>query len=360
MKEKVVLALSGGVDSLSAALFLREEFDVIGLHLHTYGDKEDLTLLQEACTRFSVPLYVEDVRKDFRYKVIEKVKQEYIAARTPNICTHCNAELKIPALLSFADKMNIRYVATGHYARLVRNGNNHFIRMAKDRWKDQSYMLYRLSREQRSRLLLPLGERLKQDVKRYAAENGLHDVAAQRESYGLCFTEGKSYSEFLREELPEVDALSGGEVIDERGNKVGTHNGYPFYTIGQWKGLNTTEKLYVRKLIPQSNTIIAGKKEECFAKHLHLKDIHIHQMEKVLSSSSQQRFLIKIRGKDEGTFGFLYMTGNNDKTIDTMQIPESIRIDFEQPVFAPMAGQDAVVYDGQDTIVLGGTIAPMV
>lgn len=359
MKEKVVLALSGGVDSLSAALFLREEFDVIGLHLHTYGDKHDLTLLQEACTRFSVPLYVEDVRKDFRYKVIETVKREYIAARTPNICTHCNAELKIPTLLSFADKMNIRYVATGHYARLVRYGNDHLIRMAKDRWKDQSYMLYRLSSEQRSRLLLPLGERLKQDVKLYADENGLHDVVAQRESYGLCFTGGKSYADFLREELPEVEALSGGEVIDERGNKVGTHNGYPFYTIGQWKGLNTTEKLYVRKLIPQSNTIIAGKKEECFAKHLYLKDIHIHQVEKALSSSLQQRFLIKIRGKDEGTFGSLLLNGVNDKSIDATQIPESIRIDFEQPVFAPMAGQDAVVYDDKDTIVLGGTIAPM-
>lgn len=360
MKEKVVLALSGGVDSLSAALFLRKDFDVVGLHLQTFGEKEDLTLLQEACKKLSIPLYTEDVRWQFRLKVIERVKQEYLSARTPNICTHCNAELKIPALLSFADKMNIHYVATGHYAKLLKQEDSCLIQMAKDKWKDQSYMLYRLNQSQLMRLLLPLGESLKQEVKQYADENGFGTVASQRESYGLCFTNGKPYGDFLRSELPELKRLSGGEVKDTDGNTAGTHEGYPFYTIGQWKGLNTKEKLYVRQIIAQSNTVIVGKKEDCFAKNILLTDIHLHQREKLLAECYRQTFLVKIRGKDEGNRGRLYLSCNDTGNENSMQIPQSIRINFEQAVFAPMPGQDAVIYDEHNTIILGGTIASAV
>lgn len=348
MKEKILVALSGGVDSLSAALLLQESYEVIGLHILMHQENETSAELFESCKRCGIELFETDATLDFRTKVEDYFIESYIAGSTPNICTHCNAVLKFPALLSFADKSGIEKIATGHYADTVRKDGRFLIRQAADNWKDQSYMLYRLSQEVLSRLVLPLGGLQKAEVKEFALQHGLSDIASKRESYGLCFTNGPSYSDYLLSRHPELANLQGGKVTDQSGKPIGTHKGYPFYTLGQFRGLDLREKLYVTSIDPISNTLCVGEKKSCFAASVKACLPIVHQMERIANGET---FLIKIRGKDEGTPGRVHIM---EEGSDGQQ---HAVVNFDKPVFAPMRGQDIVAYAEDGTIAFGAKIA---
>lgn len=354
MKERIVVALSGGVDSLSTAVYLQKDYQVIGLHLQMTETNEDLEEVRRICKSLDIPFFEKNIQKEFRENVIETFKNDYLNARTPNICTHCNHCVKIPALLEFADEKGINKVATGHYAQVIQRNDSYLLQMAADRWKDQSYMLYRLNQQQLSRLVLPLGGINKQDVKEYAAKKGFGKTAKQRESYSLCFTQGKNYKDFLLEQCPELSSLENGTVINSNGEQIGTHKGYPFYTVGQYKGLETKEKLYVTAIDHHQNLITAGQKSDCFHSTVEIDTLHLHQAKRI---ENCEKFLIKIRGKDEGTIGSIRLSKQETQDMPTSNnAPTKAIITFDNAVFAPMRGQDVVAYANDDTIVLGGVI----
>lgn len=365
MYKKILVGLSGGVDSLSVALFLRKQgYEVVGAMLEMFAQIEldsnkiesssskiesssnkfnsNYAELIEYADKIGVEVYYIDTKKKFEDKVINHFCKSYIDGITPNICVHCNQNVKIPTLIELAKELSCDYVATGHYARIRKEGERYVLYQALDAWKDQSYMLHRLSQEQLSKLILPLGNYKKEDIKTYMRENGFEQVAKKRESFSICFTQNKSYKDFLIEKHPELLTLKGGEIIDKENKIIGYHNGYPFYTIGQNKGLetNSEERLYINKIIPQNNTLTVGDKASCYVKELTISEINYIKYETLCGDYC---FRVKIRGKDEGTIAMI--TFNNDKA----------KIHFTTPVFAPTHGQSIVIYENED-IVCGGEI----
>ena len=337
---RVLVGLSLGVDSLATALLLKaESFYVVGVCLRIHEQTPDLEKVKSICEENEIEFHYVDLRQEFQTTVVKRFADYYLKGFTPNICTHCNAEFKIETLLKYADIYSCHYVATGHYAQI----ENAQIKIAKDSWKDQSYMLYRLKENQRKRLLLPLGDKMKDEVKDFVRERGYHEIANKRESFGLCFTDGQHYSEYLLNQYPQLKNLENGKVIDKNNQVVGTHRGFPFYTIGQYKGMQIKEKLYINKIIAEENTLVVGEKSECYFSTIELNSLVFSQ--NLESIKLNAAYLTKIRGKDEGSLAFL-------KEIS----PNHALIQFSKPVFAPMQGQDVVVYDENSSILFGGRI----
>jgi tRNA-uridine 2-sulfurtransferase len=299
---KIMVAMSGGVDSSLAAALLHEQgHDVTGVTMHLWADDderlaESLCCSQEmtasarrVCAQLGIPYYVFNYQREFRKHVIEYFLQGYAQGLTPNPCLECNRAVKFGALLSRARQLGYEYVATGHYARIgpildfglpildlpgahpiqnpkskIQNGFS--LLRAVDRDKDQSYMLYMLGQEELARLVFPLGGYTKSEVRAMAAERGLAS-AEREESQDICFVPGGDYRNLLREEQPE--SLRPGPVVDQQGRELGRHGGLPLYTIGQRRGLGIAggEPLYVVALDVVRNAVVVGPKEalECNA-----------------------------------------------------------------------------------------------
>ena len=340
MQERVLVGLSLGVDSLATALLLKAEpFSVVGVYFHLHQEAKDLEKVRKICDDNNIEFHYVNLQEEFYKDVIIPFADFYLKGLTPNICSYCNAEFKIEKLLQYAEKFSCNYIATGHYARK----NDSLIGIAKDSWKDQSFMLYRLSEKQREKLLLPLGQKMKDEVKDFVRQCGYEEIANKRESFGLCFTNGKHYSEFLLEKYPELKKLENGKVFNKNNQEIGTHKGYPFYTIGQYKGLNCEEKQYINKIIAEENAIFVGEKSDCYFSTLRLNSLVFSQNIENIKLNTQ--YLTKIRGKDEGNFATLREISSNHSIIE-----------FSQRVFAPMQGQDVVVYDENNFILFGGRI----
>lgn len=340
MQNRVLVGLSLGVDSLATALKLKtESFYVVGLYFKIHEQATDLEKVRSICEERGIEFHFVDLQEEFQSKVVANFVSSYIKGLTPNICSLCNAEFKIENLLKYAEKFSCDFVATGHYAQ--KNGS--LIGIAKDSWKDQSYMLYRLSERQREKLLLPLGEMMKDEVKEYVRLNGYEEIANKRESFGLCFTNGKHYSDYLLERHPELKELENGKVCDRNFQQIGSHKGFPFYTIGQYKGLDLKERLYINRIIAEENMLIVGEKSECYFSTLRLNSLVFSQ--NIENVKLNTPYLTKIRGKDEGNFATLREISSNHSIIE-----------FSQRVFAPMQGQDVVVYDENNFILFGGRI----
>lgn len=340
MQNRVLVGLSLGVDSLATALLLKtKSFFVVGVYFHLHQEAKDLEKVKKICEQNQIEFHYVDLREEFYKEVMIPFADYYLKGFTPNICTHCNAEFKIKNLLHYADLFSCDKIATGHYARI----ENSQLQIAKDNWKDQSFMLYRLTKKQKERLILPLGEMMKDEVKDFVRQRGYTEIANKRESFGLCFTNGLHYSEYLLNQYPQLKNLENGKVINENNQPIGTHKGFPFYTIGQYKGMNINEKLYINKIIAEENTLVVGEKSQCYFSTLRLNSLVFSQ--EIENIKIETPYLTKIRGKDEGNFASLREISPNHATIE-----------FNQKVFAPMQGQDVVLYDENNFILFGGRI----
>jgi tRNA-specific 2-thiouridylase len=360
MKRRVVVAMSGGVDSsVVAGMLVEEGYDVVGLTIKTYRYEDvggnagnessccSLDGIQDARTvaaRIGIPHYVLDFSEPFDSEVIGDFVSEYLNGRTPNPCVVCNRKIKWEELLRKADALGAEFIATGHYARVRFDprGGRYIVSRGQDAAKDQSYALWALTQESLARTLFPLGGLTKTEVRARAAGFDL-PVADKGESYEICFIPDDDYERFLKERVPGLgDRVKGGQVVME-GKVVGTHRGYPFYTIGQRKGLGIAggEPLYVTGIDPGTNRIEIGRKEELFHGGLIARKVN---MMKYADCRTPLRVDARIRYKDQGGAARAVETDDGRLCVEFMERRRAIT-----------PGQSVVLYEGED-VVGGGVI----
>ena len=345
---KVMIGMSGGVDSSVAAFLLKEQgYDCVGVTMKLYaGENADSTCCglddvedaKSVCRKMGIPHYTFNFQDAFARDVIKPFAAEYEAGRTPNPCIACNRFLKFGALWRRAWELGCDYVATGHYVRICREGDQFFLRTAADRAKDQSYVLYFLSREQLSHALFPLGDLTKPQVREIAARQGFLN-AKKHDSQDICFVPDGDYGAFLASWRGKDYAP--GNFIDRDGNVLGRHRGAPCYTLGQRKGLGVpaATRLYVTGKDMASNTVTLGSNEELFSSTLSAGDLRFTGEVPEAGALVQA----KVRYSQQPQPCRVYPAG------------EKLRVEFLEPQRAITPGQAVVLYDG-DTVLGGGTI----
>ncbi|MBR4769074.1 MAG: tRNA 2-thiouridine(34) synthase MnmA, partial [Lachnospiraceae bacterium] len=274
--------MSGGVDSAVAALLLKQAgYDVIGVTLRTWPGKEgqesrccEIDDARETARTIGIPYYAFSCEADFEDRIVRPFVSGYLNGKTPNPCVICNREIKWERLIYHANVLKADYVATGHYATVIRLENGRYtVRKALHGEKDQTYMLYRLTQEQLKRTLMPLGDYAKADVRKIAEEAGIR-VASKPDSQEICFVPDGSYSDFIKEhENGEVPG--SGHFVDESGNVLGVHEGIQRYTIGQRKNLGIAmgHPVYVTAIRPETNEVVIGENEDLFTTSVTAKSI---------------------------------------------------------------------------------------
>lgn len=264
--KSVLVGMSGGIDSTAVCNMLIEKgYRVVGLTLVTCDSflaaAEDAAALAE---RLGIEHHIADVRDEFRTMVVQPFIDSYLAGYTPNPCVNCNPAMKFRLLCEWADKLGCEKIATGHYVKIKTLDGKHYIVTGNDSRKDQSYFLWKLTQEQLSRCIFPLGEWDKEDVRGYLQAAGHQVLARGGESMEVCFISG-DYRDFLRENIPNVDdVIREGFFVDVDGRKIGTHSGHPYYTIGQRKGLGIAlgHPAYVIRINAAKNTVMLGNEEQ--------------------------------------------------------------------------------------------------
>ncbi|NTW33301.1 MAG: tRNA 2-thiouridine(34) synthase MnmA [Bacteroidetes bacterium] len=357
-KGRVLMAMSGGIDSSIAALLLHEKgYEVIGFTLKTWDYESSCSSKKETgccsldsindardmAVKLGVKHYVIDVREEFNKFIVDDFIHEYLSGRTPNPCVLCNTHIKWELLLSKANMLDCEYISTGHYARVREENNRAVLYKGVDESKDQSYVLWGLKQEYLKRTLFPLGEMFKQDIRKIATNLGFDNLAKKSESYEICFIPDNDYRSFLNHKIEGLSTkFAGGDFITTTGKFLGKHKGFPFYTIGQRKGLNiaTGIPLYVLEIIPDTNTIVLGEKDELKKNSMFAGKINMIKYKNV---PEKTEVLTKIRYKDKGALSYLKMEGDN------------VKVDFVNEVNAIAPGQSAVFYE-KDDVVGGGII----
>ncbi len=355
---KVLAGMSGGVDSsVAAAILLERGYDVIGATIAPFVTgaaenpekvvsrvKTSIDDAAEVCSKLGIPHYVFDFSEFFRRKVVDYFAAEYLKGRTPNPCVHCNPIIKWGLLLKEADSLGAAFIATGHYANVIFNeeSGRFFIRKGADNKKDQSYFLWKLTQNNLKRTIFPLGGMTKEETRKKAKNIGL-DIHQKADSQEVCFIPEDDYRNFLRKILPDIDENIGKGKIIFQGKEAGTHSGFPFYTIGQRKGLGITHKcpLYVEKIISEENIVEVNEEIHLFKEKLTASNVNI---QKFASPPQKTEFTAKIRYRDKGTPAFCKFMENG-----------RIEVKFASPVRAVTPGQSVVLYDGKD-IAAGGII----
>lgn len=342
LRKKVVVAMSGGVDSSVAAALLKEEgYEVLGVTMCHYDGDKNLEAVHQIAQKLGISWYILDFTKEFKRLVIDYFCKEYLAGRTPNPCVICNLKIKFGLLLKKAKSLGADYIATGHYAinEYEQKINRFQLKRGVDGSKDQSYFLYRLNQDILPYVLFPLGRFKKSQSRELAKKFGLKNYKKE-ESQEICFIREGDYRKFLRQNISE--SIKQGKFIDNSGNILGIHQGIPFYTIGQRKrlGVSSNKRRYVIKINSQENSIILGKEEDLYQNKLIIKDLNFISGDKL---SDAIKVEVKIR----------YNCKKSSAIISPYE-DDKILIDFEKPQRAITPGQSAVFYQGD--IVIGGGI----
>lgn len=336
--------MSGGTDSSVAALLLQDAgYEVVGVTFRFYekdGDTEYLDDAKELCNRLGIQHIISDQRELFKTTIIDYFIDEYMAGHTPVPCTLCNNYLKWPLLSQLADQIGIYHIATGHYVQKQKiDGFWHIINGA-DEDKNQSFFLWGLPQDILERMILPMGALTKQRVREIAQERGFLKAAKKKDSLGVCFCP-MDYRTFLRENVA-TEAIQKGKFIDEKGNFIAMHEGYPFYTIGQRRGLgiDLNQAVFVKEIIPAENRVVLGNLKSLERTEMRLKNYNIINPELLL-------------GKDDVIVKIRYRKQENRCRV-TLLDDNTLYIQLHEPLTAIAAGQAAAFY--RDNVVLGGGI----
>ncbi|PYG87455.1 tRNA (5-methylaminomethyl-2-thiouridylate)-methyltransferase [Ruminiclostridium sufflavum DSM 19573] len=355
--KKVMLGMSGGVDSsVAAAILLQQGYEVIGVTLQIWQDmNEEMQKSEGGCcslsavddarrvaNRLGIPYYVLNFKDIFNKTVIEYFKEEYFRGRTPNPCIACNRHVKWQAMLDKAVSMGIDYIATGHYAKVLYNteSGRYILKKSVTDRKDQTYALYNLTQEQLSRTVMPVGDYPKEQIREMAREMGL-SVASKPDSQEICFVHDNDYGRFLAESCGKK--IVPGKFVDTRGNILGEHRGIVHYTVGQRKGLGIAfgKPMFVVGLDADTNTVVLGDDSEVFSNELTAADLNFISVDK---PADGMRVGAKVR----------YSAKESPATIHVLN-DDRVRVVFDEPQRAITPGQAVVFYDG-DAVVGGGTI----
>ena len=346
MKEnrRVLLGMSGGTDSSVAALLLQDAgYEVTGVTFRFYEKDNSTEYLDDArdlCSRLGIPHLISDQREAFRSTIIDYFIREYMAGHTPVPCTLCNNYLKWPLLRQLADERGIYHLATGHYVRKRMIEGYWHITTGADADKDQSFFLWGLPQDIMERMLLPMGDLTKIRVREIAEERGFLKAATKKDSIGVCFCP-MDYRTFLRNNV-SVEAIQKGKFFDEKGNFIAWHEGYPFYTIGQRRGLgiDLNRAVFVKEIIPSENKVVLGDLKSLEKMEMRLKDWNIINPSLLLGHDD---VIVKIR----------YRKQANRCTV-TLLPDNTLHVQLHEPLTAIAAGQAAAFY--RDDVVLGGGI----
>ena len=353
-KQKVMVGMSGGVDSsVTAAVLMSEGYDVSGVTLRLYDGEDyesgisktccsmsDVEDARAVCCRLGIPHYVFNFKQRFNEKVIKNFVDEYESGRTPNPCIECNRRIKFDEMLNRAKLLGYDKIATGHYASVDRRGDGRWLlKRAKDRNKDQTYVLYSLTQEQLSRTLFPLGALSKPQVRELACNYGFEN-AKKPDSQDICFVPDGDYAAFI--ERYTGNQSQSGEYVDVNGNILGKNKGVIRYTVGQRKGLGIAlgKPAFVISKDAKTNRVVLGDEALLFYRKVLVSDLNFIPFDEL---KDEMRVTAKLRYR------------HTEQPAVIKPCDGGVLIEFDEPQRAPSPGQAAVFYDG-DTVVGGGTI----
>lgn len=346
--KKVLVALSGGVDSSTTAYLLKQQgYEVAALTLKLYNSctKTSMSLQaiedsKKVCDFLGIKHYILDLQQEFKDAIIENFISSYLSAETPNPCILCNKKIKFGLLLDYAEKLGFDYLATGHYAKIENTDGEYKMKVGKDKSKDQTYFLYKFTQKELAKVMFPLADLTKEEIRKISADAGL-PVANKPDSQEICFIE-TTYHDFLEKNIKDFKKkVLPGPIVNTNGKILGKHKGLIYYTIGQRSGLGITtpEPVYVLRIDKATNTLVIGTKKEVFSRVAKIKNITF-----VSDKIKKEDFKAKVKIRRMHTPALATVSGDI--------------VLFDEPQASITPGQAAVFYDGE-YVIGGGTITTM-